>query len=99
MAVDHPENYVILMLFRRDLHTWEQEKPIDEIDWSDIRVTRKDIERSDRVDFIDRDGTCRIMKQRKPNAEFPKKAVSVCRPASFEFFNVRESMPYWNGVY
>jgi hypothetical protein len=99
MAVGYPDTYVILMLFRRDLLAGERDKPIEEITWADLRVTRKDAERSDRVDFIDLDGTCRTLKQRNQHEEFPKKARSIVRPESFDFLKVRDAMPWWNGLY
>lgn len=99
MAVGYPDTYVILMLFRRDLVASERDKPIDEIEWSDFRVTRKDIEYADRVDFIDLDGTCRTMKKRNQYGLTPKKVCSIARPEAFDFLKVRRAMPWWPGVY
>lgn len=97
MAVGHPDTCVILMLFRSDLRSECADKPIEEIEWSDIRWTCKDSEYADRVDFIDIDGDQRTLKVRP--LQDGVKVQSIARPEVFDFFDLYKQMPWVTGPY
>lgn len=99
MAANHPDKYVILMLFRGDLSQDAQHLPLEEVTWVDVRWTRKDCEYADRVDLIDLDGSSRTMKLRPFPEDSNAKVVSLARPDSFTFFNLGKKMPWMTEPY
>lgn len=58
-------DYILLMLFRRDIFWADKTTPIDELDINAFRA-KWDMQRADRVDFVDTDGTVKTLKHR-PN--------------------------------
>lgn len=79
--------YVILMLFRKDLRDEIRKSiQIEEITSSDLALTYRDYALAHRVDFVDRDGTTRTLKELAKEPQ--RMAALITRPESFTEFDV-----------
>lgn len=89
MAKRNPDEYVILILTERDLNARDR-VDIAQVDKTNFRWTRSDMDQADRVDFIGRDGVSVTMKERPYHGG--QKICTVGRPESFLRFEI--DMPW-----
>lgn len=89
MPKRNPEEYVILIVRDHDLSSRD---PIlsENVRTEHFRWTRADFEQADRVDFLDRKGKTRTLKERPYHDG--QRIVTVGRPESFLHFDIQ--MPW-----
>lgn len=81
---------VRLLLFRKDLFFNHRSTPLDQVSKLHVHLSRRDLELASQVEFIDRDGSSIMLKDRFDyvGAKPPTSIYIITRPDSFAFFRV-----------